>query len=162
MSNEANTTRRTFLKTGAFVAVPAAGLGLPAVALAADDSRAALLRLQDERLLESLTRDFVRAFSRGGVDEASALFADGKAPVLPFSNLVLTDEAHDIAIADRSASARFACTVDVAQPLEGEETLVRMARLQGNAAAVQVAGKTLTASYIRHQSGWRIASIALA
>lgn len=164
MTAQTDTTRRAFLKAGALAAVPAAGLGLPAAALASDDSKAALARMADERALEGLARDFVRAFNRGGAGAAAPLFADGRAPMLPVAKLALADEEPQLAISGDgdAATASLACTVEEALALEGEETLVRMARLQGNAAGVQATPKTLRASFVRHADGWRIASVDLA
>ena len=164
MTAQTDTTRRSFLKAGALAAVPAAGLGLPAAALATDDSKAALARMADERALEGLARDFVRVFNRGGAGAAAPLFANGKAPMLHVSNLALADDEPQLAITGHgdAATASLACTVEEALALEGEETLVRMARLQGNAAGVQVSRKILHATFVRHPDGWRIASVDLA
>ena len=151
--NNKTTSRRAFLKTGALAAVPVAA-GLPAAALATDDSRAALALLQDERAIEALTRDVLRQFNRGGADY---LFAGGIARVV-----LEADEAPDLAIDGDAATARFACLVDTAHALEGQGTLVQMARLQGNAGATVTSGKTLLGRYTRQNGEWTIAGLNLA
>lgn len=156
MSNTSDTTRRAFLKVGAMAAVPPAGLGLPAAALAADGSKAELARMADQRELEGLTRQFVSAFNKG---RAGGLA--GGLPALDATRLHLADEAADMTITGDTASVRVACSAEQEEALEGDETLIRMARLQGNVAGVKVADKMLQASFTRHAQGWRIASIAL-
>ncbi len=169
MSNNTDTTRRTFLKAGALVAAPAAAIGIPVAAIAADDgSKAALARLQDERAIEALNRDFLRAFNRGGAKSTANLFADRAAPGIAKHvrrlSLELADAPRSFVIADdgASATARYDCTVEIAQELEGDETLVQMARLQGNAAGVESARKTLSARYAKGADGWMITEIELA
>jgi hypothetical protein len=150
MSNT-TTSRRDFLKTGALAAVPVAAAGFPAAAIAADDSQAALARLQDERALEALTREALRQFNQGG----SAQFAAG------VTRVALTDEAHELEVTGDTATARFACTVDTAHALEGQGTLLDMARLQGNAGRTETTGQTLLARYTRQQGQWAIAALDL-
>lgn len=147
------TSRRDFLKTGAMAAVPVAA-GLPAAAMAADDSTAVLARLQDERAIEALTRDVLRRFNRGG---AGDLFAKDIARVA-----LDADETPALTIEGDAATARFACMVDTAHALEGQGTLVQMAHLQGNAGAVATTGKTLLSRYTRQNGEWAIAALDLA
>lgn len=168
MSQTPQTTRRSFLKFGALVAVPAVAIGVPAAALAQDGSTAALARLQDERAIEALNRDFVRAFNRGGVQGTASLFAHRSTPAIPQGvsklSLDLTDQPHSLTISKggASAAARYDCTVELAEELEGQATIVQMARLQGNAASSQEVSKTLLAHYARNAEGWQITSIELA
>ena len=61
-----STDRRSFLKSGALVAAPIAAVGVPAAALAGDDSRALLARLEDERAIEALHRSFLRHVNGSG------------------------------------------------------------------------------------------------
>src|SRR5262245_27315706 len=80
MSKTMTTSRRSFLKSGAIVAAPVVAVAAPAMAFAADDSSAKLARLEDERAIEALNRNFVRDFNASGVQGTASLFADGKAP----------------------------------------------------------------------------------
>ena len=54
------TDRRSFLKSGALIAAPVAAVAVPAAAFADDGSRARLARLEDERSVEALHRQFLR------------------------------------------------------------------------------------------------------
>lgn len=167
MSKSTQSTRRSFLKSGALVAVPAVAIGIPVAAMAQDGSQAALARLQDERAIEALGRDFVRAFNRGGVQGTASLFAHRNTLAFPNGvsklSLDMSDQAHSLAIAEGGATAvaQYDCTVEVADELVGQATIVQMARLQGNAANTQTVRKTLSARYARLADGWRIASIEL-
>jgi len=62
--NPISTDRRAFLKTGSLVAAPLAMAG-PMAALAADDGRAKLARLEDECAVEALQRKFLRDLNGG-------------------------------------------------------------------------------------------------
>ena len=53
MDKTSTTDRRAFLKVGAIVAAPLA-VAAPVAALAGDDSKAKLARLEDERAIEAL------------------------------------------------------------------------------------------------------------
>ena len=167
MSKMTDTTRRSFLKSGALVAVPAAAVAIPAAALAEDGSKAALARLQDERAIEALNRDFLRAFNQGGSKGAASLFADGKPPALGRDVTRLSMDASEtpksFAIAEdgASATARYDCIVETAHALDGNHAYEQMARLQGNAAAVQTSRKVLSARYAKHNEGWTISKLDL-
>lgn len=168
MSNATDTTRRSFLKSGALVAGPAAAVAFPAAALAEDGNKAALARLQDERAIEALNRDFLRGFNKSGAQGVAKLFADGKPPafIKGVSKLSLdsAEEPKSFAIAEdgASATARYACTAEIAQELEGTETIVQMAKMQGNTASVRSAPKTLSAHYAKRADGWLITQLELA
>ncbi|TIX51874.1 hypothetical protein [Alteraurantiacibacter aquimixticola] len=168
MSKTIDTTRRSFLKVGALVAAPAAAIGIPVAAMAEDGSKAALARLQDERAIEALNRDFLRAFNRGGAKDTASLFADRKGPAFAKGvsklSLDLAEEPRSFAIAEdgATATARYDCTAEIADELAGKETLVQMARMQGNSAGSQSARVTLSAQYAKRGEGWLIASLDLA
>lgn len=166
MSKTIDTSRRNFLKAGALVAAPVAAVSIPAAALADDGSRAALARLQDERAIERLTSDFLRRFNASGAKGTGKLFTNGDAPALgeAVRKLAREDGASELAIAEdgSSATARIACKVDLAEQLEGSETIVQMARLQGNAARIRSTRKTLMAQFSRRAEGWLISDLRLA
>jgi hypothetical protein len=165
MSTTSETSRRAFLKTGAIAAAPLAAVGVPVAALAADGSKAKLARLEDERAIGELHAKLLRRLDTGAAGE---LFASGKAPKLdPGVRGIAPDHSAEpgaIAFSDdgRRASQRQPVKVEIAQELEGEGTLIQMARLQGNTLALAVLPKTLVAQYVRGTNGWAIESIAFA
>jgi len=168
MSNETHTTRRSFLKSGALVAAPIAAVAVPAAALAGDGSHARLARLEDERAIEALNRDFLRRFNQGGASQTGELFARGKAPGLPqgVARLSLTgdglSDGIELSADGTRASCRYACGVQTERPLEGNETIVQMARFQGNYVERAEHGGTLHADYVKLAKGWAIEKLHLA
>jgi hypothetical protein len=165
MSKDTTTSRRAFLKTGAIAAAPLAAVGVPVAALAADGSKAKLARLEDERAIGELHGKLLRRLNTGTAGE---LFASGKAPKLDAGVRAIAPDhsAEPGAIAfsedGKRASQRQPVKVEVAEELEGDGTLIQMARLQGNTLALAVLPKTLVAQYVRTGGGWAIESIAFA
>lgn len=78
--NSISTDRRSFLKSGALVAAPLAVMA-PVAALAGDESRAKLARLEDERAIEALQRKFLRHVNGGGSSAELFASADRKSVV---------------------------------------------------------------------------------
>lgn len=169
MTGKPMTSRRSFLKSGAIVAAPLAVVGAPAAAaaMAEDGSRARLARLEDTRAIEALNRAFLRQFNTSGAEATAALFADGKAPDLAHgtSGLALEDagepEHFELAGDGARATAHYACMVETEHALEGDHTLIQMARLQGNSAHRSSERRLLKADYVRRESGWAIERIRL-
>ncbi|WP_336977591.1 hypothetical protein [Altererythrobacter fulvus] len=169
MTGKPMTSRRSFLKSGAIVAAPIAVVAGPATAaaMADDGSRARLARLEDTRAIEALNRSFLRRFNGAGAEATASLFADGKAPHLAHGATRLSlDDAEEPAYFELAedgarASAHYACTVETEHALEGDNTLVQMALLQGNSAHRGSEQRLLKADYVRREGGWAIASIRL-
>lgn len=165
MSNDTTTSRRAFLKTGAIAAAPFAAVGVPMAALAADGSKAKLLRLEDERAIGKLHGKLLRHLHAGNAP--AELFA-GKATKLEAGVRGISPdhsaEPGAIAFSDdgQRASQRQPVKVEIAHDLEGDGTLIQMARLQGNTLALAVLPKTLVAQYVRTGGDWAIESIAFA
>lgn len=168
MSKQMRTSRRSFLKSGAIVAAPVAVVTAPAIAFAADDSKARLARIEDERAIEALGRDFVRNFNAGGAKGTKGLFAGGKGAELAGDAVRLTldpvaePELLEIAADGASARSRHRCVVECEHPLEGEGTLIAMARLQGNGGVRASEQRVLVADYVKLESGWAIDRLHLA
>lgn len=168
MTKDSITTRRSFLKSGALVAAPVAAVGVPAATLADDGSKARLARLEDERAIEELNRNFLRQFNGGGASRTANLFADGKAPRLAEGmtrlSLDMAEVQCSLELSEDGARARahYACTVAMEHSLEGEGTLVEMARLQGNSTVLSTESRVLSADYVKRGDGWAIERLRLA
>lgn len=166
MSTTSETSRRAFLKTGAIVAAPLAAVGVPVAALAADGSKAKLARLEDERAIGELHGKLLRHLHAGNAP--AELFARGNPPRIEAGvrSIVPDHSAQPEGLAfshdGQRASQRQPVNVEIAQELEGDGTLIQMARLQGNTLALAVLPKTLVAQYVRTASGWAIEDIAFA
>lgn len=167
MSKDMNTSRRSFLKSGAIIAAPLAVAAAPAAAAFADDgSRARLARIEDERAIEALNRSFLSRFNAGG--RTGEFFAGRKAPKLArgITGLAFDHSAEpgQIALSEDAARAAgcFAVTAHFEHVLEGEGTLLQMARLQGNGPARRSEARTLVADYVKRGDGWAIERLKLA
>ena len=168
MTAKSMTSRRSFLKSGALVAAPLAVVATPAAAaFAHDGSKARLMRIEDERAIEALNRAFLRTFNAAGAKRTGEFFASGKAPKLArgMTGLALDaaaePERFELSEDGARASARYAVTADFAHALEGEGTLVEMARLQGNGPVRLSEARTLVADYVKRAEGWTIERLRL-
>jgi len=169
MEDKSMTSRRSFLKSGAMVAAPVALVATPAVAAGVGDEelRMRLARMVDSRAIEALNRRFVSQFNAADERGLAALFADGRAPELGrgIARLVLEDAAEPEGIelsADGSrARATYVCRAEVEHILEGHDTLMQMARLQGNCAHRTSEPGELRIDYVRRQGGWTIERVRL-
>ena len=162
------TDRRSFLKTGALVAAPIGAVAIPAAALADDGSRAKLARIEDERAIEKLHRTFVRRVNGGKADTCGELFCRGRGPELPDGLRSLREDPPapdaEIAFADdcRSAQLRRACTVELQTEFEGDTTIEKMARWQGQGRHRHSERRALVAEYRKTGSDWAIERLTLA
>lgn len=169
MTGKSMTSRRSFLKSGAVVAAPVAIIATPALAAGMEEDalRSRLARMEDSRAIETLNRRFVHHFNAADRRGLAGLFADGRAPELGqgIAGLVVEEgaQAPEILLtADGNrASATYACRAEVEQALEGSDTLMQMARLQGNSAHRMHQPGQLKADYVRRPEGWVIERIQL-
>ena len=123
-------TRRTFFShAGAALAAPlAAGAALAGESGSGDDLAARLAALEDANAIRALLQRYARLVNAGGADlprYSPTAHASARFTLDPTRRI-------DFAIADGTATARVACTVETATPIDGRETLVEMARLQGD------------------------------
>ena len=160
------TDRRSFLKTGAVVAAPLA-VAAPVAALAADDSRAKLARLEDERAVEALHRQTLCKLS--GADAASvrtfAAHVEGE-PLAGTLRAVLEDHAHEpeleLAADGLSARASCRCRVELEAEFAGDSTIERMTRFQGQGSHRFAEERVLATEFVKGGDGWRITRARLA
>lgn len=164
--DKTTTSRRSFLKTGAVVAAPLAA-AVPVAALAADDARARLARLEDERAIEALQRQVLRKLS--GADAAGlrefAAHIEGER-LGGTLRAVLEDHAHDpeleIAADGRSARASCLCRLELEAEFEGDSTIERMARFEGQGSHRFAEQRVLATEFAKGKDGWRIVRARLA
>ena len=152
MSKDDTATRRSFLKTGAFLAAPLAA-GVPAVALAADGTRARLKRLEDEAAIREVHREWLRrvnAGERGDVplDETiKSVAIDHKGGV----------DKIDIASDGIHATGHYASVAEIETPLTSECTISQMLAAQGHGTISRTEPGVLTVDYVKSGSSWMIA-----
>ena len=162
--SENRTDRRSFLKTGALVATPLVAAA-PVAALAADDSRARLARLEDERAIEALQRKFLRYLN--GTGDCGELIASSDAVDLGEGlRAIAEDMAHDpvleLAEDGLSARTRCACRVERETEFTGDSTIERMARFEGQGSHRFAEERVLATEFVKGRDGWRIARARLA
>ncbi|MBO9517076.1 MAG: hypothetical protein J7493_03310 [Porphyrobacter sp.] len=158
------TNRRSFLKSGALVAVPLAAVA-PVAALAADDSRAKLARLEDQRAIEALQRKFLRHLN-GTADCAELIASAERVELGDGLRSISEDMAHEVSLEfaenGLTAQARCACTVERETEFDGQSTLEQMARFQGQGSHRHAEPQVLATEYVKGNDGWRIAGARFA
>jgi hypothetical protein len=164
MSETPSTDRRSFLKTGALVAAPLAAVA-PVAALAGDDSRTKLARLEDERAIEALQRKFLRHVNGAGDGSGFIASADG---VDLGEGLRSIAEDHgreavlELSEDGRTARARCACRVEREVAFTGDSTIEQMLRFEGQASHRHEEQRTLATEFVKGKDGWTIARATLA
>jgi len=157
-----HTSRRMFLKGGALAAAPiAASVGAVALAQSADgsagdESRARLVRLEDEAAIRALHRAWLRQVNAG----AQGILPD------PAVRRIIADQAGaadriEIAADGRSAIGQFDCAVELETPLARDCTLAQMAHAQGHGSLRRTGRRRLTITYRRNGERWMTGEVAL-
>jgi hypothetical protein len=156
--DQTTTSRRSFLKSSALVAAPVAAVTVPAAAFAADDSAARLARLEDERAIEAVHRAFLK--SGGQPLRGKTRKRETIARIDPDSEA----EPEPVEFSDdgQRAVARRKCTLQLARHFEGDTTVERMARFQGEAVAVRSKRCVILAHYEKTGGQWALASAEMA
>ena len=141
------TTRRKFFGGAAMLAAPLAA----GAAVASDDLAARLAALEDANAIRALLRDWARGVVAG----------TAAAPTENIYGFAL-DADVSITVADNgTATASVACVVETATPIDGNETLVEMARLQGDGIVRRVERRVLHGSFVKRDGSWHFASTEL-
>ena len=158
------TNRRSFLKAGAVIATPLAA-AVPVVALASDDSREKLARLEDERAVEALQRKFLRYLNGDG--DCGEFVASSDSVDLGEGLRSIAEDLHHepsltLAADGRTATARCSCKVERETEFAGDSTLEQMARFQGQGSHRFTEERVLATEFVKGSNGWRIASARLA
>ena len=138
----ATTTRRKFFGGAAALAAPLAATA----AVASDDLAARLAALEDLNAIRSLLQSYAQRVN-AGTDAAPA--ANVRSVTLD------SDGAIDVA-ANGTASARIGCTVETALPIDGRDTLVEMARLQGDGVVKRNERRVLVSAFVKHGGVWTV------
>ena len=164
MEKTSGTDRRSFLKTGALLATPVV-TAAPVAALAADDSRARLARLEDKRTIEALQRKFLRHLN-GAADCSEFIASSGAVDLGEGLRAIAEDmgrEAELVLSEDGlTATARCPCRVEREAGFAGDSTLEQMARFQGQGSHRFEERRVLATAFVKARDGWRIAGARLA
>lgn len=163
MKKESSSSRRSFLKRSAILAVPLAA-AVPAAVVADDDVKARLARLEDEAAIRKLHHNWIRQVN-GGVSEAlKPLSVNHEKAVLGESvRRIATDHASEPELievaADRnSAKGTFHCVVEFETPIAQDSTLAQMAHAQGSGSVRRTEQREIRVEYLKKVSGeWAVA-----
>ena len=139
---KSTTTRRKFFGGAAVLAAPLAATA----AVASHDLAARLAALEDLNAIRSLLQSYAQRVN-AGTDAAPA--ANVRSVTLD------SDGAIDVA-ANGTASARVGCTVETAMPIDGRDTLVEMARLQGDGVVKRSERRVLVSAFVKRGGIWTV------
>ena len=142
-----STTRRRLFGGAAMLAVP-----LTAGAAAASDNLAArLAALEDENTIRALLRDWARGVGAGKV----------AAPAANIHRLTLDADVSITVAENGTATASVPCAVETATPIDGDDTLVEMARQQGDGVVRRAERRVLQSSFVKRDGFWHFANAEL-
>jgi hypothetical protein len=174
MNKDTTSTRRSFLKCGAVLAMPLAAVAAPAVVMADDALRARLARLEDEAAIRELHQTWLRRVNtraddttRAG-DAATPLFADSEGATFDQAvRHIAADhagqpDAIEVAADGKSAAGRFQCTVEIETAIARDCTLARMAHAQGGGFVRRTERRVLRVEYVKASGAWAIARVEFA
>jgi hypothetical protein len=154
-------TRRSFFgQASAALAAPlAATAALAGESRDGGDVAARLAALEDTNAIRALHQRYARLVTAGAGARAelTALFADPVRAVVAENVRSLTPDG-EVAVtiaADGTATARVACTVETATPIEPCGTLVDMARLQGDGVLKRSEQRALESSFVKRDGVWQ-------
>jgi hypothetical protein len=141
-----STTRRKFFGSAALLAAPLTA----GTAVASDDLAARLVALEDANAIRALLRDWARGVAGKGARSAANVYG------------FTLDPDVSITVADNgTAMASVPCVVETATPIDGNETLVQMARLQGDGVVRRTERRVLHGSFVKREGRWHLATTEL-
>ena len=144
---KSTTTRRKFFGGAAALAAPLAA----GTAVANDDLAARLAALEDEKTIRALLRDWARGVGAGQV----------AAPAANIHALTLDADVSITVAENGTARASAPCVIETATPIDGDETLVEMARQQGEGVVRRAERRVLHSSFVKRDGCWHIANTEL-
>lgn len=156
MTRNSATSRRKFLKGGALLAAPIAGASVSAAALADEELKTRLERLEDEAAIHELHRSWLRRVNSGERDTR----LDDSVRRITADHAGETERV-ELAADGLSAVGRYDYAVEAETPLAADCTLAQMAHAQGHGAVRRTERRKLTVDYAKIEGRWSIAKVAL-
>jgi hypothetical protein len=169
MTEDADSTRRSFLKSGALLAVPL----VPAAVVADDGLKARLAKLENEAAIRELHQAWLRRVNTrvddttGAGDATASLYADpegtafGQAVRSIAADHFGQPDSIDVAADGKSATGRFHCAVEIQTAIAQDCTLARMAHAQGGGFLRRTERRVLKFKYVKASGAWAIAKVEL-
>ena len=165
MSRDTNSTRRSFLKSGALLAAPLAAAA-PAAVLGDNGLKARLARLEDEVTIRALHQNWLRGINTGA-DEATTLLAVPESALNHTVRSIAVDHAGKpdaivIAPGGQNGTGRFHCAVELETAIPQDCTLAQMAYAQGGGFVRWIDRRVLHVEYVKCSGAWAIAKVEFA
>jgi len=167
MTKNTTSTRRSFLKDGALMAVPLAAAA-PAAVMAEDGLKARLARLENEAAIRDLHQTWLRQVNSRESGAAAPPFADpegaafGQAVRSIAADHVGPPDAIEIAADGKTAAGRFPCAVEIETAIAPDCTLAQMAHAQGSGFVRRTERRVLKVEYVKDSGAWAIAKVEFA
>ena len=167
MTTDTTSTRRSFLKGGALLAVPLAA-AVPAAVVADDGLKARLARLEDEAAIRELHRTWLRRINTKAGDAATPVFADPEGTAFDQAVRSITadhagqPDVIEVAADGKSAAGQFQCAVEIETTIARDCTLAQMAHEQGGGFVRRTERRVLNVEYVKAAGAWAIAKIEFA
>jgi hypothetical protein len=167
MTTDTTSTRRSFLKGGALLAVPLAAAA-PGAVRVEDELRARLARLEDESAIRQLHQTWLRRISARPADGAKQLVADPEGIAVDQAvRSIAADHAGqpetiEVAADGKSAAGRFPCAVEIETVIAQDCTLARMAHAQGGGFVRRTERRVMKVDYVKVSGAWAIVKIEFA
>jgi hypothetical protein len=168
MSKNTASTRRSFLKGGALLAVPLGAAAAPAVIMADDELKARLARLEDKAAIRELHHTWLRRVNARESGAATPLFADaediafGEAVRSIAADLAGQPDVIEVAPDGMTAAGRFPCAVEFESAIAQDCTLAQMAHAQGGGFVRRTERRVLKVEYVKASGAWAIAKVEFA
>lgn len=164
MTRKTTSTRRSFLKSGALLAIPLAAAA-PTAVMAEESLQARLARLEDEAAIRELHQTWLRRIHTGAGDAAMPPLADPEGTAFSQTvRSVMVDhagqpDAIEVAADGKSAAGRFPCAVEIEATIPQDCTLAQMARAQGGGFVRWAERRVLKVEYVKASGAWAIAKV---
>jgi len=156
MTKDKIDTRRSFLRGGALLAAPIAAAAVPVTALADDELKTRVKRLEDEAAIRELHRSWLRQVNAG---ERGALLQEAVRAIN--ADHAGAPDKIEFGADGRTARGHFDCAVELDIPLATECTLAQMAHAQGHGSIRRTERRVLRVDYENAGGIWKIAGVAL-
>ena len=143
---KSTTTRRRFFGGAAALAAPLAAGAAVAREHPSDDLAARLAALEDLNAIRSLLQGYAQRVNAG----------TDAAPAANVRSLTLDSDGAIEVAANGTALARIGCTVETAMPIDGRDTLVEMARLQGDGVVKRSERRVLVGAFVKRRGVWTV------
>ncbi len=152
MSTKTAASRRTFFgKAGAALLAPLAASRAFAGEERGDDLAARLAALEDANAIRGLLQRHAQGINAG----------TNAAPDTIVRTLRLDSEIAIEVAGDGTATAHVGCSVATATPIAGGDTLVEMARLQGDGVLKRNERRVLVGSLVKRHGTWHLERLEL-